>query len=208
MTASRRSRSPRLLLIATVVLAGVGLVVLDMPHGTPQPSAVTAKASQPDVSSSLSGRPASSTSPTTSAAPPAKSALASELPPHGEGVAGDRVIQQSLETAWPADLPARDEAQLISAGRSLLRADATGIGRSQWPQIFGNHNQAIAPAFSRFRVQAAIARSDGRPDRAVVHLVWAGADRGGTYTDRHLTDWHFVRVSTKGETVWMPQPRL
>ncbi|MFD6549696.1 hypothetical protein [Streptomyces sp. NPDC058398] len=123
-------------------------------------------------------------------------------------MAGDRVIQQSLETAWPADLPARDEAQLLAAGRSLLRADATGIGRSQWPQIFGNQNRAIAPAFSRFRVQAAIARRDGGPDRAVVHLVWAGADRGGTDTDRRLADWHFVRTSTKGETVWMPQPRI
>jgi hypothetical protein len=123
-------------------------------------------------------------------------------------VAGDRIIQQSLENAWPADLPAPDEAQLLAAGCSLLRADATGIGRSQWPQIFGDQNRAIAPAFSRFRVQAAIARRDGGPDQAVVHLVWAGADRGGTYTDRRLADWHFVRTSTKGETVWMPQPRL
>lgn len=208
MTASRRSRSPRLLLIATVILAVTGLVLLEMPHGSPQSSApaVTVEASQPAAASSASGHPAPTKSPTAAASTPTQSTLASELPPHGEGVAGDRVIQQSLEAAWPADLPARDETQLLAAGRSLLQADATGIGRSKWPQIFGDEDQAIAPAFSRFRVQAAIARRGGKPDRAVVHLVWAGADRGGTYTDRRITDWYFTRTSTKGSSTWTPQP--
>ncbi|WP_406723411.1 hypothetical protein WJ438_00180 [Streptomyces sp. GD-15H] len=131
------------------------------------------------------------------------------LPPHGEGVAGDAAIQQSLEDAWPADLAADDEQRLLAAGRGLLRADATGIGRAKWPALFGNPDQAIAPAFStaRFRIQAAIARSDGSPDKAVVHLVWAGADRGGTYIDRRITDWYFARTSTKGGATWTPQPR-
>ncbi|MFE4703108.1 hypothetical protein ACFRIC_39135 [Streptomyces sp. NPDC056738] len=208
MTASSRPRSPGLLLIATAVLAGMGLIVLDMPHTTPQSSAVTGRASRPDVPSSPGLHPASSMSPPTGPATPAKSTRASELPPHGEGAAGDRIIQQTLQTAWPADLPTRDETQLLAAGRSLLRADATGIGRSHWPQIFDDQTRTIAPAFSRFRVQAAIARRDKDPDRAVVHLVWAGADRGGTYTDRRLADWHFVRTSTKGDTAWMPQPRI
>ncbi|KAB1141146.1 hypothetical protein F7R91_33610 [Streptomyces luteolifulvus] len=207
MTASRRSRSPRLLLIATVVLAVTGLVLLEMPTGSPQSSApaVTAEASRPAATSPSRQRGPSETV-TTAAATPTQSALASQLPPHGEGVAGDRIIQQSLEAAWPADLPARDDAQLVAAGRSLLTADATGIGRSKWPQVFGNQDQAIAPAFSRLRVQAAIARRDQKPDRAVVHLVWAGADRGGTYTDRRITDWYFTRTSTKGSTTWTPQP--
>ncbi|GGY06584.1 hypothetical protein GCM10010358_69820 [Streptomyces minutiscleroticus] len=142
---------------------------------------------------------------------PARQATASALPPHGEGAAGDRAIQQALEEAWPADLPAADERQLLEAGRALLRADATGIGREQWPALFTDTAQAVAPAFatSRFRVQAAIARQDGGPDRAVVHLVWAGADRGGTYTDNRITDLHFTRTSSpkKGASAWKPQPR-
>ncbi|MEW2078108.1 hypothetical protein AB0941_31685 [Streptomyces sp. NPDC013433] len=135
---------------------------------------------------------------------------ASMLPPRGEGVVGDRAIQQTLERAWPADLPAGDERQLLAAGRALLRADATGIGRGRWPEVFPGSGRGLAPAFSavRFRVQAAIARRGGRPDRAVVHLVWAGADRGGTYSDGRITDLHFTRTaSTKGASTWVPQPR-
>ncbi|WP_312870652.1 hypothetical protein [Streptomyces himalayensis] len=123
-------------------------------------------------------------------------------------MAGDRAIQEALEVAWPADLAARDERQLLAAGRELLRADATGIGRWQWPTVFGDQGQAIAPAYSRFRIQAAIARKDGGPHRAVVHLVWAGADRGGTYTDGRITDLHFTRTTTKkGVSTWTPRPR-
>ncbi|WP_229841701.1 hypothetical protein [Streptomyces brasiliensis] len=124
---------------------------------------------------------------------------------------GDRVIQQTLKTAWPSDLDPRDEQQLLAAGRALLRADATGIGRARWPASFGNVGQAIAPAFAtaRFRVQAAIARRDGSSDRAVVHLVWAGTDRGGTYTDGRITELHFTRTTStkKGGSPWPPQPR-
>jgi hypothetical protein len=114
--------------------------------------------------------------------------------------------------AWPADLPAGDERELLAAGRALLRADATGIGRSRWPAVFADtgEDKALAPAFAaaRFRIQAAIARQDGSPDKAVVHLVWAGTDRGGTFTDLRITDWHFTRTtSKKGASVWTWQPR-
>jgi hypothetical protein len=132
------------------------------------------------------------------------------LPPHGEGVAGDRAVQWSLESAWPADLPAADERELLTAGRALLRADATGIGRAKWPTVFPDVGQEVAPAFAtaRFRIQAAIARRDGSPGKAVVHLVWAGVDRGGTFTDLRITDWHFTRTtSKKGASTWTPQPR-
>ncbi|MFD4604378.1 hypothetical protein ACFWPQ_40975 [Streptomyces sp. NPDC058464] len=124
-------------------------------------------------------------------------------------MAGDQGVQHSLEKAWPADLPAGDERDLLTAGRALLRADATGIGRAQWPGLFPDGGEAVAPAFSttRFRVQAAIARRDGSPDKAVVHLVWAGIDRGGTFTDLRVTDWHFTRsISKKGASAWTPQP--
>ncbi|WP_346186463.1 hypothetical protein [Streptomyces osmaniensis] len=67
----------------------------------------------------------------------------------------------------------------------------------------------MAPAFAtaRFRIQAAIARRGGRPDTAVVHLVWAGQDRGGTYTDLRITDLSFTRTIKKGTVTWTPQPR-
>ncbi|WP_369362604.1 hypothetical protein AB5L52_03575 [Streptomyces sp. CG4] len=104
---------------------------------------------------------------------PPQPASQSALPPHGEGAAGDRAIQQALEAAWPADLDARDERQLLAAGRELLCADATGIGRAKWPRVFPDAGQHLTPAFAtaRFRIQAAIARRDGAVGQAVVHLV-------------------------------------
>ncbi|MCT9010295.1 hypothetical protein [Streptomyces rhizosphaerihabitans] len=205
------ARSPRLLLIATLVLAVAGTLLLTVPNAPSTPPTATPRAAVPTSAppatapgrrSAQSGAPAAATF-------PAQTADASALlPPRGEGTVGDRVIQKSLEDAWPADLAAADEHQLLKAGRGLLRADATGIGRTQWPALFGNPNQAIAPAFAaaRFRIQAAIARSQGSPNKAVVHLVWAGTDRGGTYTDRRITDWYFTRTSTKGASPWTPQP--
>lgn len=144
-----------------------------------------------------------------SAAAETPSGFPSVLPPHGDGAAGDQAVQRSLEAAWPADLPTGDERELLSAGRALLRADATGIGRAKWPNAFPNSGQVMAPAFApaRFRIQAAIARRDGSPNQAVVHLVWAGQDRGGTYTDLRITDLSFTRVIKKGTATWTPQPR-
>ncbi|WP_406469867.1 hypothetical protein [Streptomyces sp. NBC_01615] len=208
-------RSPRLLLTATVVLVMAGVILLTVPHTLSAPATsaspgATAPTSYPLTTASR-GRAAQAngSAPATASTTSTQSASASALPPHGEGVAGDAVIQTSLEDAWPADLAADDERKLLVAGRDLLRADATGIGRAKWPALFGNPDQAIAPAFAtaRFRIQAAIAREDGSPDKAVVHLVWAGADRGGTYTDRRITDWYFARTSTKGGFTWTPQPR-
>ncbi|MET7608449.1 hypothetical protein ABZS96_39875 [Streptomyces avermitilis] len=209
------ARSPRLLLIATGVLVVAGVILLTVPHTQSAPSAsapprAAAPTSHPPASAS-GGRTgqASRPAPAPASTASAQSASASALPPHGEGTAGDAVIQKSLEDAWPADLAADEERKLLAAGRGLLRADATGTGRAKWPAIFGDPDQAVAPAFAtaRFRIQAAIARRDGSPDKAVVHLVWAGTDRGGTYTDRRITDWYFTRASTKGASTWTPQPR-
>lgn len=208
-------RSPRLLLTSTVVLAVVGIALLGLPRSngpTAPPASTTAHAAtdpsaaspRPDSKAALES--ASSTTPSVSTPP----ALKSALPPHGEGTAGDPAVQRSLREAWPADLPAADERELLTAGRALLRADATGVGRAQWPVIFPDSGEGVAPAFatSRFRIQAAIARRDGRPGKAVVHLVWAGTDRGGTFTDLRITDWHFTRTtSRKGASTWTPQPR-
>ncbi|MCH5677294.1 hypothetical protein [Streptomyces gilvus] len=210
-------RSPRLLVLSTVLLAVAGVALLGLPKGhqeqttgAPSPTASATTDPSPAASRHPTGKttvsPASST--TSAVSPP--SVLQSALPPHGEGVAGDRAIQRSLQTAWPADLPAADERELLSAGRALLRADATGVGRAKWPTVFPDAVQEVAPAFAtaRFRIQAAIARRNHSPDKAVVHLVWAGMDRGGTFTDLRITDWHFTRTtSKKGAITWTPQPR-
>ncbi|MWA07677.1 hypothetical protein E5671_00220 [Streptomyces sp. BA2] len=94
-------------------------------------------------------------------------------------------------------------------GALLLYADATGVGRDRFPEIFGRRPaQQVAPAFSRLRIQAAIARQDKdaktSSGRAVVHLVWAAADRGGTYTDGRISDLYFHRP--RGGAPWTALP--
>ncbi|MET8808653.1 hypothetical protein [Streptomyces sp. NPDC004546] len=208
------SRSPRLLVLSTVILAVAGIALLGVPHGQDPSAPATASTAHAttDSSSAAAVPPASEpTAGTAASATPAAwtpSAGESALPPHGEGVAGDRAIQRNLESAWPPDLPSRDARELLAAGRDILRADAIGIGRANWPGVFPASRQSLAPAFAtaRFRIQAAIARRDGSPDRAVVHLVWAGMDRGGTFTDLRITDWHFTRTIKKGTATWAPQP--
>jgi hypothetical protein len=204
--------------LSTLTLSLVGIVLLAMPHGqappavtAPSPATTPPATSDRTTTASPPGgdRPTVNPAASTRFATPARSATAPALPPHGEGIAGDRAIQEALESAWPADLPAADGRELLATGRALLRADATGLGRAQWPHLFSGSGQALAPAFatSRFRIQAAIARRDGSADKAVVHLVWAGMDRGGTFTDLRITDWFFTRTTTKGAGTWTPQSR-
>ncbi|MGW4657300.1 hypothetical protein ACWEP2_23470 [Streptomyces sp. NPDC004279] len=213
----RPTRSPRLLVLSTVLLALAGTALLSMSHDqqppTPVPAPPAAATKEP---SSIAAMPPARRPPAAGApAPTARqastpSAIESALPSHGDGLAGDRAVQRNLETAWPADLPAADERELLLAGRALLRADATGLGRTRWLDVFPDTGQPVAPAFATtgFRIQAAIARRDGSPTKAVVHLVWAGTDRGGSYTDLRITDWHFTRTPRKkGATTWTPLPR-
>ncbi|WP_369383264.1 hypothetical protein [Streptomyces sp. cg36] len=206
-------RSPRLLVLGTVLLAVVGVALLGLPQRrqpqapTVSPAARATTDPAPHVSSaaadaSARGAPASTPS-------PPRAADASALPPRGEGAADDTAVQRALEVAWPSDLPDGDARELLTAGRGLLRADATGIGRAHWPALFPA-SKGLAPAFavSRFRIQAVIARRGGSPDTAVVHLVWAGIDRGGTFSDGRITDWYFTRSTTPKEaSTWTPQPR-
>ncbi|MFI9772072.1 hypothetical protein ACIHJG_35205 [Streptomyces sp. NPDC052415] len=206
------ARSPRLLLLSTVLLTVAGVALLGLPPGREQPAPPpTAYATDPSSAATVppAREPTAGAAPSATSAASTPPAVESALPPHGEGAAGDAAIQQNLEAAWPADLPSDDERELIAAGRALLRADATGVGRVKWPEVFPDSGRAVAPAFAtaRFRIQAAIARRDGSPDRAVVHLVWAGMDRGGTFTDLRITDWFFTRTEKKGAVTWTPQPR-
>jgi hypothetical protein len=203
-------RSPRWLLLSTAVLAVTGIALLSGSHGRQAPVPQAASTTQPPTQSAAAPPATGGTPARTTPGTPAP-VFASVLPPHGEGTAGDAAVQRSLERAWPADLPVGDERQLLIAGRALLRADATGVGRSHWPDVFPGSGQAVAPVFAtaRFRIQAAIARRDGSPGKAVVHLVWAGTDRGGTFTDLRITDLHFTRTtSKKGAATWTPQPRI
>ncbi|MFD7205963.1 hypothetical protein [Streptomyces sp. NPDC059893] len=88
----------------------------------------------------------------------------------------------------------------------MLIADVTGVGRDRFPTAFRYQGgPLVAPAFSRVRIQAAIARKNTTaPGQAVVHLVWAGADRGGTYTDGRLADLTFRHG--QGDAAWTPLP--
>ncbi|MFH8492193.1 hypothetical protein [Streptomyces longisporoflavus] len=209
-----RPGAPWLLLAATLVLAACSYLLLNT--GPPSPPASgdrpTARTSPPDTPQTRqpAGPAASTRSPHTDTSSPSPSpSTAAMLPPRGEGRAADQQIQKLLEEAWPADLPQAQEQQLRRDGAALLRADATGIGRDRFPTVFGEPSDraVVAPAFSRLRIQAAIARKDqdGTAGRAVVHLVWAAADRGGTYTDNRITDLYFRR--TKGDGPWTPLPR-
>ncbi|MGV9349323.1 hypothetical protein ACWDSD_31915 [Streptomyces spiralis] len=214
-TTEPRSRlSPGFLLITTVFLAVAGAVLLGLPYRSPAHQAAATPSPKAAVTASLPApshpAPDATHQNTETAGASVQGSGVSQLPPHGEGPAGDAAIQKALEAAWPADLPPDDERRLLAAGRALLRADATGIGRAKWPGVFPDAGQHLAPAFAtaRFRIQAAIARRDDADDQAVVHLVWAGADRGGTFTDGRIADWHFTRsTSKKGASTWTPQPR-
>ncbi|MBL1109405.1 hypothetical protein JK361_33315 [Streptomyces sp. 5-8] len=208
-------RSPRLLVMSTVAFALAGVALLGMPHAQEPPVPTESSAAHattdpsPQASTPTTDEPTAST-PASRSAASTPAASQSALPPHGEGTAGDAAIQKALEAAWPPDLPSRDARALLAAGRGLLRADATGIARARWPVVFPASRHGLAPAFAttRFRIQAAIARRDGSPDKAVVHLVWVGTDRGGTFTDGRITDWHFTRATTqKGTSTWTPQAR-
>ncbi|WP_372350894.1 hypothetical protein [Streptomyces sp. KL116D] len=222
MTTTHASRPPGrgwLLLALSIALAMVGgWLLLSPPRAVPASSSPGAAGAPPGVASAASGAAAGagrgaagpavrSTPPT--ATPPTGPSPETELPPRGEGVAGDRAIQQLLDRAWPADLPAEQARPLVTLGRTVLLADLTGLHRAEFPTAFptaaATGTAVVRPAFSRIRIQAAIARRDPAvPGRAIVHLVWAGADRGGTYTDGRLTDLTFRHAP--GDDRWTPLP--
>ncbi|MFF3675963.1 hypothetical protein ACFYYS_18575 [Streptomyces sp. NPDC002120] len=117
------------------------------------------------------------------AAEPGRPAAASELPPPGSGPGADPLIQQALDHASPSDLPPATAQHLVSAGRTAWLAETAG--------------------YTQVRIQAATARRDaaapaGR-EAAVVRLVWAGADRAGTFLDGRTAAVHFTH---NGEGSW------
>ncbi|WP_415954400.1 hypothetical protein [Streptomyces sp. KLOTTS4A1] len=193
-------KSPWPMACCALLLALVSAAVLNLPGQ---------KASPPHTAARPSASPTAEATPSPggeeTAPPGGPSPAPGAVPARGEGRAADPAIQALLEGTWPRDLPPGTEQQLLPVGRAVLIADVTGIGRNEFPQLFDD-GAAVVPAFSRVRVQAAIARRGSRPDTAVVHLVWAGADRGGTYSEGRIADVTFTRTEKKGEAAWTPQP--
>ncbi|MFF3359199.1 hypothetical protein ACFYWN_42975 [Streptomyces sp. NPDC002917] len=135
----------------------------------------------------------------TPSASPSASAWSGDLPEPGSGPSADPLIQRALDQAIPRDLPAAAERHLTDLGTRVWAADTTGTGRQQWPHYFSG--SVPSAAYTRFRVQAVIARrAPGRTDKAVVHLVWAGADPSGTYLDGRTAT---VRFAREGDA-WIP----
>ncbi|MEV7525624.1 hypothetical protein [Streptomyces sp. NPDC091371] len=138
--------------------------------------------SGPATTSPTAAPTAASPSPSALAAPVAPGSLTpagrGELPPPGSGEAADPIIQQVMDAASPADLPASDEALLLREGRTAWLAET---GR-----------------YTQVRIQAATARrKSGRG--AVVRLVWAGADPAGTFLDGRPAAVHFTQ---NGDGTW------
>ncbi|MFF4429804.1 hypothetical protein ACFYZ4_11635 [Streptomyces sp. NPDC001513] len=110
-------------------------------------------------------------------ADPGRLAATRELPPPGSGPAADPLIQQALDRASPPDLPPDIAQHLVSAGRTAWLAETAG--------------------YTQVRIQAATARRDTaaptRRESAVVRLVWAGADRAGTFLDGRTAAVHFTQ---------------
>lgn len=201
------------LITAAAVLAAAGLVLLYAgAHGiSPGADAVaprltgparqTGPAAPPAAASAAPQSPRSAAGSASSAAPvapgPARpaagpgagngSAVARELPPPGSGPAADPIIQQALDQASPPDLPPDDERQLLDLGRQAWTAETAG--------------------YTQVRVQAATARRDTAPPaagdparaQAVVRLVWAGADRAGTFLDGRTATLHYTQ---NGQGSW------
>ncbi|MEU9033352.1 hypothetical protein AB0D45_00275 [Streptomyces sp. NPDC048352] len=113
------------------------------------------------------------------------SAVARELPPPGSGPAADPIIQQALDQASRPDLPPDDERRLLELSRTAWTAETAG--------------------YTQVRVQAATARRDttpataGQQPRAVVRLVWAGADPAGTFLDGRTATLHYTQ---NGQGSW------
>lgn len=146
-----RRGSPWLLLALTAALTAVAAMLL-LPAVAANGAARPKQATRPAVTAGSSaeapgGRHAPthlrSPAPTAPTAPATRSALAVELPPRGEGRAGDRPIQELLEHSWPADLPKRQAADLVAVGRAVLIADVTGVGRDRFPTAFPTDRKSV-----------------------------------------------------------------
>ncbi|MFD7555219.1 hypothetical protein ACFV9E_11890 [Streptomyces sp. NPDC059835] len=131
-------------------------------------------------------------SPSASVPAPSPTAVRRKLPPPGSGPGADPLIQQVMDEASVPDLPADEERRLLELGRTAWLGETS--------------------RYSQVRIQAATARRDTNPTpgpgtdgdarqtvRAVVRLVWAGADPAGTFLDGRPAAVHFTR---NGNGTW------
>ncbi|WP_369776288.1 hypothetical protein [Streptomyces sp. R33] len=112
------------------------------------------------------------------------------MPHPGSGEAADRFIQQAMDQAGRRDLQPADEELLLQQGRTAWLAETAD--------------------YTQVRIQAATARrvAETGPDaggraRAVVRLVWAGADPAGTLLDDRTAAVHFTQ---NGDGSWNRTP--
>ncbi|MFE9846531.1 hypothetical protein [Streptomyces goshikiensis] len=152
----------------------------DTPAGT-SPAAAVGTVPAPAGTASATPTISLTAAATPGKAPPA--AAASELPHPGSGEAADPLIQEVVDKASPRDLQPADEALLLRQGRAAWMEETT--------------------RYTRVRIQAVTARrntdGDGGPGRAVVRLVWAGADPAGTFLDGRPGSVHFTK---NGDGSW------
>ncbi|WP_240801954.1 hypothetical protein [Streptomyces sp. A1136] len=155
------------------------------------PTSPAAATSHPENDGPDTTAPAGMTAIPPQSAPQASSAgepVRQELPPPGSGPAADPLIQQALDQASTRDLPADEEQRLLDLGRTAWLGETAG--------------------YSQVRIQAATARRDNTPAvdphaqhplRAVVRLVWAGADPAGTFLDGRTAT---VTFAQNGDRSW------
>ncbi|MFI5808718.1 hypothetical protein [Streptomyces sp. NPDC051561] len=215
-------RSPLVLLAAGVLLAVLGVFLLAEPappQPVPRPPAVLSPTPRgpEDGATARLGPARSGLGPAQQSAadpvPDAPAGRPNALPVSGEGPRGDPAIQKAVRAAVPDDLPPDTGQVLAQLGKAVQIAETTGQGRHLWPAYFPP-DQPVR-AYTRVRIQASAARADG-PGRALVHLVWAGADPAGTYRDGRPATLRFqhtpphpdkkTTATTEGDvwTSWIP----
>ena len=119
--------------------------------------------------------------PTQRAAPPettaAKPPLKKSAPPDDDGGLTDDELFAHLSDPANSDLPPALFAELSELGVAVVRADATGIGRKQWPKYWERRPTSRAdPCCSNIAVQAASAATHPSGDGSVkVTVLWKDA---------------------------------
>lgn len=150
-------------------------------------AAETSAAAHPDSAPQQGGDQSAGAPPAASAPAGAEAPVPGELPPPGSGPAADPLIQAALDRASPPDLPPATDRQLVADGRTAWLAETA--------------------VYTQVRIQAVTARRDtGGPAgraRAVVRLVWAGADRAGTFLDGRPAAVYFTQ---NGNGSWERTP--
>ncbi|MGW7641751.1 hypothetical protein [Streptomyces decoyicus] len=90
-----------------------------------------------------------------------------------------------LNRSSPADLPRRQERDLVQLASQVWEADVTGRGQDRWLGYFTTRSTPATRArdtYTGVRIQAGIARR-ARGGRVEVRLVWAGTGPSGEQRD-------------------------